>query len=196
MRFPQPQTDWSDRGTHRWGWCHGDPWPAERMGSGMRAVARANNPLCLSCCPQARHRTATQQSMYCVSVSLHRPGLLLLARSVACKLISSCHPCSLILVVGGPRIERSAVHRNVAHFVCAPVLWEAISLPPSFSWAPSQAPCWARPSQSRPFCKRRFCLWSHPSRGRRRSVGLVVRPLRWLELRIQRVTSVCSPEDP
>lgn len=42
-------------------------------------------------------------------------------------------------------------------------------------------------------CKRRLCLWSHPSRGHRSFVGLVVTYRRWLELRIQRVASTAHP---
>lgn len=182
-RFPQPpdrpgQVEQLVGG----GWCHGDPWPAEhgQWNEGGRQGKQSSLR-----CPRA---PCCNGNVLCKRQPAQTDRL--------CSLSRAAIHAWVIWVVGGPRIECSAVHRNVAHLVCAPVLWEAISLPPSFSWAPSQAPCSARPSQSRPCAGQCFLPLVSP---------ITRAPqLCWLGSQTSEVAGtsyspshlVCSPEDP
>lgn len=73
----------------------------------------------------------------------------------SCKLILGCHPCGAFWVVGEPRIECNAVHRDVAHFAHACSLGG--NLLPCLSLLGSFAcPRSVRPSQSRPCASEGF----------------------------------------
>lgn len=76
----------------------------QSKGSGMRAVGRANNPL------RCRRARCCNGNVQCKRQPAQTDLLSSLSRGAIHAWV--------VWVVGAPRIECSAVHRNVAHFVC------------------------------------------------------------------------------
>lgn len=131
----------------------------------MRAVGKAINPLSPPTSSTIiRHQLAQTDPAPSHSNPVCR----------ACKLISSCHPCKALPVVGGAQnraLSRPPQRSSFCVQLDSGLQFPSLLLSLGFLRVLLARHGLARDGQ----CAGEFCLWSHPSRGRRCFVGLVVR---------------------